>query len=45
MFEEGVLLYYQRQMQKAAQTFKVVLEMNPRDTVAQLYLRRCQSDK
>ena len=45
MFEEGVLLYYQRQMQQAAQTFKVVLEMNPRDTVAQLYLRRCQSDK
>jgi len=45
MFEQGVLLYYQRQMQQAAQHFEVVLEMNPRDTVAQLYLRRCQSDK
>jgi len=45
MFEQGVLFYYQRQMQQAAQHFEVVLEMNPRDTVAQLYLRRCQFDK
>jgi len=45
MFEQGVLLYYQRQMQQAAQHFELVLEMNPRDTVAQLYLRRCQSDQ
>lgn len=45
MFEQGVLLYYQRQMQQAAQHFEVVLEMNPRDTVAQLYLRRCQADQ
>ncbi|MEQ9236395.1 adenylate/guanylate cyclase domain-containing protein [Coleofasciculus sp. E2-BRE-01] len=45
MFEQGVLFYYQRQMQQAAQHFEVVLEMNPRDTVAQLYLRRCQSDQ
>ncbi|MEQ8468508.1 adenylate/guanylate cyclase domain-containing protein [Coleofasciculus sp. E1-EBD-02] len=45
MFEQGVLLYYQRQMQQAAQHFELVLEMNPRDTVAQLYLRRCQADQ
>jgi PAS domain S-box-containing protein len=45
MFEQGVLLYYQRQMKQAAQHFELVLEMNPRDTVAQLYLRRCQSDQ
>lgn len=45
MFEQGLFLYYQRQMQQAAQHFEVVLEMNPRDTVAQLYLRRCQSDQ
>ncbi len=45
MFEQGLFLYYQRQMQQAAQHFEVVLEMNPRDTVAQLYLRRCQFDQ
>ncbi|MEQ8963356.1 MAG: adenylate/guanylate cyclase domain-containing protein, partial [Coleofasciculus sp. C2-GNP5-27] len=44
-FEQGLLLYYQRQMQQAAQHFEGVMEMNPRDPVAQLYLRRCQSGK
>ncbi|MEQ8972544.1 MAG: adenylate/guanylate cyclase domain-containing protein [Coleofasciculus sp. C1-SOL-03] len=45
MFEQGLLLYYQRQMQQAAQHFEGVMEMNPSDPVAQLYLRRCQSGK
>lgn len=42
VFEEGVLLYYQQAYQEAAQQFKTVLSLNPRDTVAQIYMERCQ---
>lgn len=43
MFEEGVFLYHQDSIQAAAQQFKDVLTINPKDTVAQIYLNRCQS--
>ena len=45
MFEQGVFLYYQQQIQQAAQHFAEVVKINPTDTVAQLYLLRCQSDQ
>jgi adenylate cyclase len=44
LFEEGLFLYYQQAMQEAAQRFEAVLKVNPRDTVAQLHLQRCQSE-
>jgi adenylate cyclase len=43
IFEEGLLLYHQQSMREAAQRFEEVLSNNPRDTVAQIYLKRCQS--
>ncbi len=43
IFEEGLLLYHQHSMREAAQRFEEVLSINPRDTVAQIYLKRCQS--
>jgi two-component system sensor histidine kinase ChiS len=43
IFEEGLLLYHQHSMREAAQLFEEVLSINPRDTVAQIYLKRCQS--
>ncbi len=38
IFEEGVWLYYQHCFREAAQRFEEVLSINPRDTVAQIYL-------
>ena len=38
IFEEGVWLYYQHCFRQAAQRFQEVLSINPRDTVAQIYL-------
>jgi class 3 adenylate cyclase len=43
IFEEGLLLYHQHSMREAAQRFEEVLSINPKDTVAQIYLKRCQS--
>ncbi len=42
MFEEGLLLYHQSAFMEAAQVFEDILRINPRDTVAQFYLERCQ---
>jgi two-component system sensor histidine kinase ChiS len=42
IFEEGLLLYQQHLMREAAQRFEEVLRINPMDTVAQIYLARCQ---
>jgi class 3 adenylate cyclase len=43
IFEEGLILYHQHSMREAAQRFEDVLSINPRDTVAQIYLKRCQA--
>ncbi len=43
IFEEGLLLHHQHSMREAAQRFEEVLSINPKDTVAQIYLKRCQS--
>jgi len=45
IFEEGLLLYQQPLMKEAAQRFEEVLRINPRDTVAQIYLDRCQLEE
>jgi class 3 adenylate cyclase/ActR/RegA family two-component response regulator len=42
IFEEGVLFYYGSSFRKAAQCFEKCLAQNPDDTVAQIYLERCQ---
>jgi hypothetical protein len=42
IFEEGLLLYQQHLMRDAGQRFEDVLRINPMDTVAQIYLDRCQ---
>lgn len=42
-FEEGVLLYHQQAFAAAMHRFTEVLHRNPRDTVARIYLARCQS--
>ncbi|HBB32342.1 MAG TPA: diguanylate cyclase [Cyanobacteria bacterium UBA8803] len=43
LFEEGLFLYYQQANQEAARKFEAVLSLNPKDTVTQIYLQRCQS--
>ncbi|AFZ19632.1 adenylate/guanylate cyclase domain-containing protein [Allocoleopsis franciscana] len=42
IFEEGLFLYHQQATKQAAQRFKEVLRLNPKDTVAQIYQSRCQ---
>ena len=39
IFEEGLFLYYQHSFKAAAQRFEEVLRINPKDTVAQIYLK------
>lgn len=41
-FEEALLLYHLHEFGKAAQLFEDCLRLNPEDTVAQIYLMRCQ---
>ena len=41
-FEQALLLYHQENLAEAAQGFQKVLSINPNDTVAQIYLERCQ---
>jgi hypothetical protein len=41
-FEQALLLYNLGNLPKAAQGFQEVLRINPMDTVAQVYLERCQ---
>lgn len=43
IFEEGLLLYYRQDFREAARFFKTCLSRNPVDSVAQIYLERCQS--
>jgi hypothetical protein len=45
VFEEGLFLYHQQAIREAAQRFEAVLNLNSRDTVAQIYLARCQPIK
>lgn len=42
-FEEGLFLYHQRAFKNAAQRFEDVLQVNPKDKIAQVYWRRCQT--
>jgi predicted ATPase/class 3 adenylate cyclase/GAF domain-containing protein/tRNA A-37 threonylcarbamoyl transferase component Bud32 len=44
-FEEALLLYNLRSVSEAAKLFEEVLNLNPDDTVAQIYLYRCQGIK
>jgi PAS domain S-box-containing protein len=39
IFEEGLWLYHQHCFSEAAKRFKKVLSINPKDTVAQIYLK------
>ena len=41
-FEEALLLYYLHSFAEAAQLLEDCLRLNPEDTVAQIYLQRCQ---
>lgn len=41
-FEEALLLYHLHSFPEAAQLFEDCLRLNPEDTVAQIYLERCQ---
>jgi adenylate cyclase len=41
-FEEALLLYNLHSFQSASQLFEECLHLNPEDTVAQIYLERCQ---
>ncbi|MEW6495912.1 MAG: response regulator, partial [Cyanobacteriota bacterium] len=42
IFEEALVLYQQHLIREAARRFEEVLSINPKDTVAQIYLDRCQ---
>jgi class 3 adenylate cyclase len=41
-FEQALLLYDRGSFKEAAQRFQDVLRINPKDTVAQIYLEECQ---
>lgn len=43
MFEQAMILFYQRKFSQAAQLFQDCLNQNPTDRVAQIYLKRCQA--
>ena len=43
VFEEGLFFYYKQAFREAIKHFEMVLSINPRDTVAQIYLERCQA--
>jgi len=42
-FEQGVCLYYGEQFHDAERVFQEVLQQNPHDQAAQLYIQRCQT--
>ena len=44
IFEEGLFLYYQHSMKEAVERFEQVLNINPSDKVAQIYLKRCHEE-
>ena len=41
-FEEAIVLYYQQKFDLAQQLFQTILQLNPQDIAAQLYLTRCE---
>ena len=41
-FEVAVFLYYQKQFEEAHQIFEELLQINPQDKAAMLYVKRCQ---
>jgi tetratricopeptide (TPR) repeat protein len=41
-FEKGLLLYNLGSFSEAVHLFQDCLRLNPKDTVAQIYLKRCQ---
>lgn len=43
VFEEGLFFYYKQAFREALKRFEMVLSINPRDTVAQIYLERCRT--
>ena len=43
VFEEGLFLYYQQAFSEATKKFEAVRKVNPRDSVAQIYLERCRT--
>src|SRR5919199_4839605 len=43
MFEEGLFYYYKQGFREATKQFEAVLSINPKDTVAQIYCKRCQT--
>ncbi len=45
IFEEGLFLYEKQAFMKAKQRFEEVLSINPRDTIAQIYLERSRSQE
>lgn len=42
LFEEGINLYCQQEFALAKQLFKEILEVNPQDKAALLYVKRCE---
>ncbi len=42
-FEWGLELYYHKRFAQAQQVFQEVLQINPQDFVASLYLKRCEN--
>jgi len=43
VFEEGLFLYYQQAFSEATKHFEAVGQINPRDSVAQIYIERCRT--
>ena len=41
LFEKGILLYYEKNFSESRVHFKKVLQKNPQDKAAQIYLERC----
>jgi len=44
-FEVAVFLYYQKQFEEAQGIFEEVLQINPHDKAAMLYVKRCQQNQ
>jgi hypothetical protein len=42
LFEEAILLYYQRDFEQAQKLFQDCFNRSPKDKVSQSYIRRCQ---
>ena len=40
-FEEGLRLYYERKFSESSVQFNLVLQKNPKDKAARIYLKRC----